>query len=555
MKKLKYEELQNIDIKATNKLLIYIDSIVDIPKLYMKVNENFNFFKDESSRLAFNSWLTMDYIPEDGSKFIESFLNKIPSNLNQLERIVLKGKSKSHISLLEIKKVYNEYIVVNDTLTNLEYKLWEPELKGLMKEGEVFLARIGKSLDYHRFIGDINYLPLSVKSNFMENLLIDFNILRKNNPLMDIGQYLKENTLNVYRIYEEAILNIKDIEYEDDYLLFSQLEEFESFLSAKQNSIDVKNHMHNLMTIYEYKLEDENMTIRDIALIDLDEFLREAIEDEFIFTREEFNSYVNTLKSYIRFLNSIEKEHKDAYKKIIEISQNRFKYTHGMTSHSKIFELDEDLIKITGKFLDNKMVMILKDFDSFLAFVDSRNPKLTKKNKFINRRNLNDINKALRIISKPLSKAPNQNDYPLIDLFYFVSLNLDLTKIDDDRIELEDNINYFFRLKDEEKYSLLCRYLLNGEFMKEKFPEQDIVLLDDGISNFEEFLFKIENLKDNSNLLIQLTLLNILKIKNSKVKTTSFGRAIINYLIEKNKAVNKSNIIYFENLKKANSKL
>ena len=173
MQRMNYEDLQNIDINATNKLLIYIDSLMDIHKLYSEINENFHFFKDESSRLAFNSWLTMDYLKKDGHTFIEDFLKVVPSTLNQLERNVLRGKSNSFISLLEIIRVEDEYITVKDLLNNMDYKLWEPKLRGLMKEEEVFLARVGKSLENYRFIGDINYLPISVKPIFMEALLVD----------------------------------------------------------------------------------------------------------------------------------------------------------------------------------------------------------------------------------------------------------------------------------------------------------------------------------------------------------------------------------------------
>lgn len=558
MRKINYEDLQDIDIKATNKLLIYIDSSMDISKLYQDTNKNFNFFRDESSRLAFNSWLTMDYVTEEGVRFIESFLNKIPSNLNQLERIILRGKSNSHISLLEIKKIYGEYIIVKDILNNLDYKLWEPKLKGLMKEGEIFLARIGKALDNYRFIGDVNYLPLSVKPVFMENLLIDFNTIRKDNPLMDIKRYLKTNTLNVYKVYEESILNVKDVEYDEDYLLFFQLEEYESYLSSKTNHMNIRNHINNLMNIYEYKLEDEDMTIKDIANLDLDMFFRESIEDDFIFTKEEFNSYVDTFKSYLGFLSSIEKENKDAYREILNISQNRFKYTQDMLSHSRLFKLDQDLVKIVGKFLDNNMINLLKDLDSFLTMVDEENPKLTKKNKFISRNDLYYINENLRLEYNPNSKAPNQKDYPLIDLFYFVSISLDLCEIIEDRLYLKEKANYYLRLKDEEKYALLCSYVLDGRFIQEKFPQEDIQLLDRSFTSYKDFIFRLSSLKDPLTLIQQLKLMNILKGKinpNVQLQGTSFGKTLVNYLIEKNTLDKKSNIVYFENLKSSNYKL
>lgn len=101
---LNYDDLQNIEINATNKLLIYIDSLIDIHKLYDEVRESFGFFKDESSRLAFNSWLTIDYALEEGTTFIEDFLKEIPNNLNQLERNILRGKIKFFCKSFRNKK-------------------------------------------------------------------------------------------------------------------------------------------------------------------------------------------------------------------------------------------------------------------------------------------------------------------------------------------------------------------------------------------------------------------------------------------------------------------
>lgn len=552
---LNYEELQNIEINATNKLLIYIDSLIDIHKLYDEVRENFNFFKDESSRLAFNSWLTIDYNPREENTFIEDFLKKVPNNLNQLEKNILRGKSNSYISLLEIKKIYSEYLIVNDILNDMEYKLWEPKLKGLMKEGEIFLARVGKSLDNYRFIGDINYLPISVKPIFMENLLVDFNAMRKKDSELDIRKYLKTHTLNVYKIYEDAISNVQDVEYQEDYLLFSQLEEFEGYLSSKLSPLKVKNHMHNLMNIYEYKLEDSNMNIKDILLLDLKVFLKDALEDEFILTKEEFNSYLDTLKSYLGFLSSMDKKYLKSYYEILNVSQNRFKYTKYMKSQSGVFHIDQSLVNIIGKFLDNDMMILLKDLDNFLSIIDELNPKLTKKNKFISRSDLYEINENLSLKSIPLSKAPNQEDYPLIDFFYFLSLHLDVSEVIGDRLFLKDNINYLFRLKDEERYFLICAYLLDGNFVMDRYPEKDIRLIDDSHADFKDFLDGLEDFKGNASILKLLSFLSIIRYKvkiqdqSPSIEITSFGKALINYIIKDNKKEKTSNIVYLESLK------
>lgn len=552
MGKISYEDLQNIEINATNKLLVYIDSLIDIHKLYGEVNKSFDFFKDESSRLAFNSWLTMDYADKYGETYIENFLKKIPSNLNQLERNILRGKSNSFISLLEIIKLENEYIVVKDLLNNLKYKLWEPKLKGLMKVGEIFLSRVGKTLNNYKFIGDINYLPVSVKPLFMENLLRDFNNTRKSYPQMDIRNYLKTNTLNIYNIYEHSLLNVENLQYEDDYILFTQLEEFESFLSSTLNPNIIKTHMSNLMNIYEYKLEEKAIYIKDIAFMDLREFLKEAIEDEFILTKEEFNSYIDTLKSYLGFLSSIDKKYKSSFKEILSISKDRFKYTKYLKSQSSIFNIDQSLTEIIGKHLDNDMINLLKDLDSFLSMVDKIVPELTKKNKYISRNDLYYINKNLRLKFKPSSKAPNQKDYPLIELFYFLSINLGLTEIIEGNLFITDKVDYFFRLKDEEKYSLICKYVLRGKFIEDKYLET-INLFDISKIDFKNILLKIKDLNIAKSLFKQLYLLNIIKYQEESYYdniVTTFGKIIINYFIKEEKEEKKSNIVYLETLKR-----
>ena len=132
--------------------------------------------------------------------------------LTEQEKDILIERNKSNISLFEVLDTDGEFIKVVDLLQNKSYKLWEPELAHTISIGDFALARVGNLLGYFTFVGDISYLPSSIKSMFLEEVFIDFNRLRLNFQTLTMKEYLKKYSINLYKIYTNCIFEAMEMD-------------------------------------------------------------------------------------------------------------------------------------------------------------------------------------------------------------------------------------------------------------------------------------------------------------------------------------------------------
>ncbi len=181
--------------------------------------------------IAFNVWVSIDYRTYYGKSFIEHMLEDRGCQLTNIEKEILVERNKSHITLFEILKIDGEHIHGIDLLTRKHHCLWEPNLASLLEENNLIFGRIGKVLEYEGFIGNISFLPNSMKDIFIQEVLLDYNYVRVKEPKLTIGKYLKDYSLNIYRIYTECIYGIIQLDEDFASILYDELEEFEYYLS------------------------------------------------------------------------------------------------------------------------------------------------------------------------------------------------------------------------------------------------------------------------------------------------------------------------------------
>ncbi len=103
--------------------------------------------------------------------------------------------------------------------------------------------------------------------------------------------------MNLYKIYNESILNILEINGDIHSYLFDELEEFEGYLINKESDLKIKKHLSNLVNLFEYNLSERDLTLYNLDELDFEVFFNDAIEDNFISSQGELNSYINTLKT------------------------------------------------------------------------------------------------------------------------------------------------------------------------------------------------------------------------------------------------------------------
>ena len=565
MKKLNFEELRKLETSATSKLLIYMEENVDRDKILEKMDFLYPYFQDDSNRLAVDLWLSMDYTPDSGIKYIDSFLLENKSSLNDLEKQILFNRMESYVSLFEIIDYDGEYMIVKDLLQNEISRIWEPLLLKVISEGEIILGRIGKLIDEYSFIGNMNYLPITVKSMFMESIFIDLNLIRRIDSNITIKNYLKENTLTLYRIYGDCILDAIDNNEDIISILYDELDEFELYLQGKNHNVVIGKYISNLIDFFEYYLIEEDLTLYDLDQLDFEVFFNQAIDEGFIASQDSLNSYISTLKKYLLFLSTIYVEYKESYLQLLEISKNRFSYMEGLNASNTNFKIDSQLASILSLSLNESSLTLLADYDRFLLYAVEKPLELTEKNKHIKRKHLLDFDNILDKENNTAKKSPNQEDLPLIHLFYYISLHLNLLTINNSYMTITKKGTQYLRLSDEEKYSLFFDYLWSKDFTKSMINKNHVSSIEISKKNF---LGLIQEFKDNKyygmttiaeiysgnsdfffsyyKFMEYLGLMSCKLYPNYEIMITTLGKTIFNYLVDKENKVIDSSIIDLE---------
>lgn len=473
MHNLSYEQIKTLQENTTKKLIKYINEFISKDKSLESIEFYYPDFDEQKTMIAFNVWVSIDYRTRYGKSFIEHMLEDKGYQLTNIEKEILVERNKSHISLFEILEIDGEHIHGVDLLTRKHHYLWEPNLTPLLEENNLIFGRIGKVLEYEGFIGNISFLPNSIKNIFIQEVLLDYNYVRITKPELTIDKYLKDYSLNVYRIYTECIYGIIQLDEDFASVLYDELEEFEYYLSHQMSKPNIKKHINNLINLFEYYLMDEEMTLHDLDQVDFQYLLEEAVDSGFITDKRELNSFISTLKKYLTYLKNKDPIYREAYEQILEISKNRFSYFNKIKNIDSPFYIDRILANNMANSLNEQAFDFLMDFERFLLYIMNNPLKATKKNKYIRRKDLLNINEIMENNETIVKKAPNQKDFPTIHMFYTFSIENRLISIDRDEIITTQKSPLFLKINDEAKYCMFLQYILNREFLKNVIPNID----------------------------------------------------------------------------------
>ncbi len=564
MQNQRFKDIMKLEIDVTNKLLAYINSQIDVNSFLDDLDIRFDIL-DERNNIAFNIWLGVDYIDESGKSFIDKFLEDKSVYLSKVERDILREKSSSFVSLFEIIDFEDNTVVLKDILNNVEYQVLEPSIHNVIQVGEFLFTRIGNVLNNYIFMGDINYVPSSVKDIFLEELLVDYNLIIKDQKNLSMVDYLKKHSLNLYKIYNQSLIDVIDNEGDITSYVFDELDEFEVFLLNKYKDIGVKKHLANLTNIFDYALADNDMTLYDIDKLDLTTFFSESIQDGFINSQEELNVYINTLKIYLQFLSMVDSQYKESYKEILNISKNRFKIMEKLDTKNS-FNLDKSLASTISYSLNDEAMGVLLDYDKFILYISDFEMKLTSTNKHIKRKDLIQLNRIFENSLDIDKKAPNQRDFPLVNLYFYASLYSGVIEIDKDRLSLTNKGYSLLRLADEEKFALLVDYLWSKDFIQNILGQSSIYIFEslrdrlaESLSslNIDKYYSRVELHLDNAFGLngyyrpfLDLGLIKITHDDN-KISLTTLGKKVFTHILQKKNMAENSEVIQLNDFKKA----
>lgn len=549
MHNLSYEQIKTLQENTTKKLIKYINEFINKDKSLESIEFYYPDFDEQKTMIAFNVWVSIDYRTYYGKSFIEHMLEDRGCQLTNIEKEILVERNKSHITLFEILKIDREHIHGIDLLTRKHHCLWEPNLASLLEENNLIFGRIGKVLEYEGFIGNISFLPNSMKDIFIQEVLLDYNYVRVKEPKLTIGKYLKDYSLNIYRIYTECIYGIIQLDEDFASILYDELEEFEYYLSHQMPKPSIKKHINNLINLYEYYLMDEEMTLYDLDQVDFKYLLKEAIDDGFVVDKRELNSYISTLKKYLTYLKNKNPIYKEPYEQILEISKNRFFYFNKIKSIESPFCIDVILANNIVDLLNEQAFDLLMDFEKFILYMMNNPLKATNKNKYIRRKDLLNINEVMENSESVVKKAPNQKDFPMIHMFYKFSMDNGLITVKGDRLITTKKAPLFLKINDEEKYCMFLQYILNPKFLGNVSPNIDSNLLEKLVEDMlclfsnlnEDIYYRYQELapeyfRYSESLLVYykfLELIGLLKYKYYPyitISITPFGKKIFNLI-------------------------
>jgi hypothetical protein len=465
MHKLSYNEIQTIQENTTKKLIKYINEFIKKDRSLDSIEFYYPDFDEQKTMIAFNVWVSIDYRTNYGKSFIEHMLEDKSPMLSNLEKEILIERNKSHISLYEISDIKGEYIHTIDLLTRKHHTLWEPSIANILKSSDLIFGRTGKIVDHEGFIGNISFLPNSAKSTFMEQVLLDYNRIRLKHSELPMNIYLKQYSVNAYRIYTECIYDTLEMDDDITSMLYDELEEFENYLGLQTSRPKIKRHITNLINLFEYCLMDAEMTLYDLDQLDFEYLLDEAINDGFISTQTELNSYISTLKKYLGYLKTKAPIYKESYEKILEISKNRFLYMGNVKQTKSPFDINRQLSNGIMHILNEQSFDFIMDYEKFISYLMNNPLQTTNKKKYIKRKDLLEINDIMENQETITKKSPNQEDFPMLHLFYKFSLENGLIKLENNFLSVTKKSSQFLRLNDEEKYSLFVQYIWSDEFL------------------------------------------------------------------------------------------
>ncbi len=566
MNKAKYKKIQNTNLAVTKKLLKYISNEMEKPS----VIEELRFFHEDffSHNIAFDLWLSFDFLDKDGNSFIDSYLSENRDSLNADEVKILEARNDSNISLFEIISIDNGFLLLKNLLENKEELVWEEDLAQVVDIGDLIFSRIANLLGLNTFVGSISYLPNSVKDEFIREIFVDFNNLRGVFPDLNMQLYLKNHSINLYTIYTNCVFEAMELEYDISSVFYDEIEEFQDYLNSKKKNYNSDRIISSLIDLFEYYLGEEDLSLYNLNQVDLSLFFHSAIKDGLIMSNKVLNAYISSLKLYLGFLNNKNKKYNKSYNSILEISQNRFYFMNLLSGVKLPFKIDERFYNaIKGEFSDFYSIPII-DFDKFILYTTNSPLGLTEKSKKIKRVHLKEINSLLDLSEKTNKKAPNQSDFPLIDLYYNISIHLGLCEVKKGKLHSTAKGVSFLKLRDEEKFTLFFDYIWSKDFIETIDEFQGEKTFGKYKKDLLEFLSSLEKNKKYEMLevfpnasidsdfffhyyqyLRYMGIIDYSLYPSYEIVLTSLGKKTVNYLLSKDEVSKAGKVIEIDALR------
>jgi len=467
MKNLNYDVLMQINNDIYQNLEKYISIKKIRDELYNKVMLIYPLSLLDEGSTAFNLWLICDYKDEEGKTVIDKYLED-NFLINSIEKEILTAKKMSYPSLYEILEIKNEIIIANNVFTAEVIEILEPSGKQILKTGDYFLARIDNVLKRNLFSGEIIYAPKSVVPYFIKEVLYDFNYELSKDFSLSFSDYVKNNYFRFYDMFYMNAYEHFNPSKEDALSIYEDIEEFQNYIKLKRDPSISEKYINKLFEIYEYYLDPEDLSLRDLNKVDLIGFFKDAINEGFIISSESFSLYLEVLTEYIMFKSTQTKDFSNSLKQIKMIRENRFDFIKEIPIEDSYFCKDTYLISKLSKLDLTISDDFIKDFDVFLIYLISNPLSLTEKKK--------KIKKADKLVlldsmfgSYEISDDLKLN-FDVLDVFKVLGLSLEVLEIKNNQLVPSNIVEDYLILTEEEKIQVILSEIFKIDFIRTLFP-------------------------------------------------------------------------------------
>ncbi len=467
MKNLNYDVLMQINNDIYQNLEKYISIKKIRDELYSKVMLMYPLSLLDEGSTAFNLWLICDYKDEEGKTVIDKYLED-NFLINSIEKEILTAKKMSYPSLYEILEIKNEIIIANNVFTAEVIEILEPSGKQILKTGDYFLARIDNVLKRNLFSGEIIYAPKSVVPYFIKEVLYDFNYELSKDFSLSFSDYVKNNYFRFYDMFYMNAYEHFNPSKEDAFSIYEDIEEFQNYIKLKRDPSVSEKYINKLFEIYEYYLDPEDLSLRDLNKVDLIGFFKDAINEGFIISSESFSLYLEVLTEYIMFKSTQTKDFSNSLKQIKMIRENRFDFIKEIPIEDSYFCKDTYLISKLSKLDLTISDDFIKDFDVFLIYLISNPLTLTEKKQKIKKAD------KLVLLGSMFGSYEIGNDlklnFDVLDVFKVLGLSLEVLEIKNNQLVPSNIVEDYLILTQEEKMQVILSEIYKIDFIRTLFP-------------------------------------------------------------------------------------
>ncbi|EOC99382.1 hypothetical protein [Caldisalinibacter kiritimatiensis] len=485
-KNISHEKAMKIQEAVTRKLMNYIYSYISREKFDNNILFSFNGSSEHEKMITFNVWLSLDYIVKKDKNFIELFLEEYKDNLTDNEKRILIERNKTYISLYEVEEIRGNNLILTDIFTEERKTVYQENLAEKNIYDDIIIGRIGNVLGYNKLVGIVHMVSDIDKEYLYNTILYDYGLEKKDNPdIRDLKDYLRRFSNKVYYFVDNVINK------EDEMPLMSiksetQIDKFCKHLYEKNlTKKTIDKHIGNLVNFYYYYLPRTKYSLEDITESIIDDFLYTGIFDNYISSKSEISSFITTFKKYSKFLYETGKTTKGEHNKITNISKKKDEYFEELDYLESKFGdtyIDNELYydDILGEVVDNTLKydthikniidqynteeknLIIYDFETYINYILTNDVKVTNINKYITRKHVIALNELMKNKQEITTKVVNQDNIPLLHLFYKFGLYYSILIVDNKEINVDEiKLEEYKNLDTSEKIALFIDYIWN----------------------------------------------------------------------------------------------